>query len=71
MQIERNNVLLHPYIYCIVGSRYSIEDMLNIGEVELRRTQAMTTIEENRNRAAPKRREMTSIAEQESEIARR
>lgn len=52
-------------------SWFSIEDMLNVGDVELRRTQAMTTIEENRNRAVPERHEMTSISEQELEIAQR
>ena len=38
---------------------------------ELRRSQAMTTLEENRNRAVPLRPEMQSIEEQEEEIAAR
>eukprot|EP01051_Picozoa_sp_SAG22_P019867 SAG22_NODE_3806_length_1524_cov_2.197895_2_plen_299_part_00 len=52
-------------------SWFSIEDMLQFGDAELRRSQAMTTIEENRNRDVPLRHEMQSLAEQEAEIAAR
>ena len=52
-------------------SWFSIEHMLQFGDAELRRSQAMTTIEENRNRHVPARHEMTSIDEQEAEIAAR
>ena len=44
--------------------------MLQLGDSELRRSQAMTAIEENRNSQVPLRHEMTSIAEQEAEITR-
>ncbi len=50
---------------------FGIDDMLQLGDAELRRSQAMTTIEENRNRAVPLRPQMHSIEEQEQEIAAR
>lgn len=50
---------------------YSFEDMLSLGELELRRSQAMSAMEENRAKHCASRTAMTSIVQQNQQIAKR